>query len=188
MSRVRLMILTLAVTALVAAGCADAGSGDPDAGGAAEPGTGAEPPSSAEPGTGAVPEALDFRAPTVGGGELDATTLAGRPVAFWFWAAWCPRCAAAASDVKAVQSEYAGAAHVVGVAGLGSGESAMRDFVDRHELGGFPHLADDDGQVWQRFGVTTQEYFVLLDDSGEIVHEGGLSAQELRDRLASLTG
>ena len=34
----------------------------------------------------AVAEVLRFSAPIVGGGELDGSTLAGRPVAFWFWA------------------------------------------------------------------------------------------------------
>lgn len=34
----------------------------------------------------AVPEALRFTAPLVGGGEFDGSTVAGRPVAFWFWA------------------------------------------------------------------------------------------------------
>ncbi|BAN03282.1 hypothetical protein [Ilumatobacter coccineus] len=34
----------------------------------------------------AVPAALQFSAPLVGGGEIDATTLAGTPTAFWFWA------------------------------------------------------------------------------------------------------
>lgn len=34
----------------------------------------------------AVPAALQFSAPLVGGGEIDATTLAGTPTVFWFWA------------------------------------------------------------------------------------------------------
>ncbi|MBT5275722.1 MAG: hypothetical protein HOJ85_15875 [Ilumatobacter sp.] len=36
--------------------------------------------------TAAAPAALQFSAPLVGGGELDATTLAGKPTVFWFWA------------------------------------------------------------------------------------------------------
>ena len=38
--------------------------------------------------TGAVatPSALQFNVPLVGGGQLDGSTLAGRPIAFWFWA------------------------------------------------------------------------------------------------------
>jgi hypothetical protein len=34
----------------------------------------------------AAPAALQFSAPLVGGGELDATSLAGKPTVFWFWA------------------------------------------------------------------------------------------------------
>ena len=34
----------------------------------------------------AVARTLAFSAPVVGGGELNARSLAGRPVAFWFWA------------------------------------------------------------------------------------------------------
>jgi len=32
-----------------------------------------------------APELLQFTSPLVGGGELDATTLASKPTAFWFW-------------------------------------------------------------------------------------------------------
>ncbi|CAN5721262.1 hypothetical protein BH18ACT2_BH18ACT2_17650 [soil metagenome] len=33
-----------------------------------------------------MPAALDFDAPTVGGGQFDARTYAGQPLALWFWA------------------------------------------------------------------------------------------------------
>jgi len=36
--------------------------------------------------TAAAPEALQFSAPLVGGGELDLRSLAGTTVALWFWA------------------------------------------------------------------------------------------------------
>jgi hypothetical protein len=36
----------------------------------------------------AVPEVLDFQAPLLDGGTLDGASLAGRDVAFWFWAPW----------------------------------------------------------------------------------------------------
>jgi hypothetical protein len=32
-----------------------------------------------------VPDILQFQASLVGGGDFDATALAGQPVAFWFW-------------------------------------------------------------------------------------------------------
>jgi len=34
----------------------------------------------------AVPAALQFTAPAVGGGEIDAAQFAGTPTLFWFWA------------------------------------------------------------------------------------------------------
>lgn len=193
MSRVRPALLVVFISALVATGCggADEDPGDDTAGGPTAPATtGAPPPSGPPDSTGApsVPETLAFTARTVDGGELDGADLAGTPVAFWFWAAWCPRCAAAAGDIRDVQAEYDGRVHVVGVAGLESGDDAMRRFVDQHQLDGFPHLADDEGQVWQKFGVDSQEYFVILDSAGDIVHDGPLSGSGLRDQLATLAG
>ena len=35
-----------------------------------------------------APAALQFAAPLVGGGDIELTTLAGRPVLLWFWAPW----------------------------------------------------------------------------------------------------
>ncbi|GIF75988.1 hypothetical protein Asi02nite_55060 [Asanoa siamensis] len=64
----------------------------------------------------------------------------------------------------------------------------MRQFVTDRGIGGFVNLADDDGQVWQRFGVTTQEYYVLLDTAGSVVHKGPLTPDELRERVTALAG
>ncbi len=33
-----------------------------------------------------VPEALQFTAPLVGGGEFSGAAVAGKPTLFWFWA------------------------------------------------------------------------------------------------------
>lgn len=65
-------------------------------GGAPATGEGATPPSSASAPTGtvtmgpaaAVPDVLDFEAPLLGGGTLRGADLAGKDVAFWFWAPW----------------------------------------------------------------------------------------------------
>jgi len=34
----------------------------------------------------AIPDALRFAAPLVGGGQFEGASVAGKPVAFWFWA------------------------------------------------------------------------------------------------------
>lgn len=185
--------LLVSVALFGVAGCAGTPAGTPDVSG-----TGAAPviatptvPSAAVSAPGGpvtVPDSLKFTATTIDGKSFDGATLAGKPVVLWFWAAWCPKCRAKAPDVAAVQRDFAGKVHVVGVAGLGSGEAAMDKFAADTGIGGFPHLADDAGTVWKKFAVTTQEYFVVIGADGQIVHKGPLSGAELRQRATALAG
>jgi len=184
----RPVVAVLAVACLLVTGAACAGGGQPS-GIATGTSAGAPAVSTLPPASGqstAVPATLAFSAPVVGGGQFDGASLASKPAVLWFWAAWCPRCRAKAGDVKAVQAEYAGKVTFVGVAGLGSGDDAMAQFVAQHNLGGVTHLADDQGMVWRHFGVIEQEFFVVLDKAGTVVHKGPLSTSDLRQRLAAL--
>ncbi|MEJ3745583.1 redoxin domain-containing protein [Actinomycetes bacterium KLBMP 9797] len=185
----------VAMVAVAVTGCG--GNGDSGAA-ASDPPSGAVTPSTAAPvspsatsssaaGT-EVPRTLAFTATTVEGKPFDAATLADKPVVFWFWAAWCPRCRAAADDVAAVRRDFANRVHVVGVAGLNSGDDAMRAFVADRGIGGFVNLADDEGAVWRRFEVTAQEYYVVLDATGSVVHKGPMTGKALRDRVTALAG
>lgn len=186
-----LAFLTVAVVGLATAGCgSDTDGADPAGPPTTAPAAVAQTNTAApeDPDGPSVPETLAFTAATIDGDEFDGAQVAGAPVAFWFWAAWCSRCAAAAGDLREIQAAYAGQVEVVGVAGLGSGADGMRTFVAQHQLDDFPHLADDTGEVWQRFEVTTQEYFVILDAAGSVVYEGKLTADALRDRLDGLVG
>ena len=74
-------VLTLAV---VAAAC---GSDPADDGTTSSPARGGTSASPDAP-TPVLPDVLDFEAPLLGGGTLDGESLAGRDVAFWFWAPW----------------------------------------------------------------------------------------------------
>ncbi|WP_091191119.1 redoxin domain-containing protein [Micromonospora narathiwatensis] len=133
-----------------------------------------------------VPATLDFTARTIDGGSFTGGSLAGKPAVLWFWAAWCSRCRSVADDVAAVRRDNAGRVNLIGVAGLGSGADAMRRFARDTGIAAFPNLADDEGAVWRRFGVTSQEWYVLLDSTGKVVHSGALSQAELRRRVAEL--
>jgi len=81
----RILIVLCVVSAIaLAAGCgSDRSTASPAP---AAPGETSVPSASAVPGETSVPKVLQFTAPLVGGGELRAATLAGRPVALWFWA------------------------------------------------------------------------------------------------------
>lgn len=91
-ANVRLVFRRLAP--VIAAGLVLAACGSGDGGSDAAPATTvAAPAPTAPPGDGgggavAAPAALQFSAPLVGGGDIELTTLAGRPVLLWFWAPW----------------------------------------------------------------------------------------------------
>ncbi|MFE7897220.1 redoxin family protein [Streptomyces sp. NPDC057424] len=188
---------TLLPAALAAALLALTGCGSDD-GSASADGTGAStskassPAGSHDSGSGSqdaeVPETLHFTATTVDGKPFDAKTLAGKPTVLWFWAPWCPTCKGQAAETAKVAAAYEGRANVVGVAGLDK-NSAMRDFVADTGTGSFPHLSDENGEVWKRFEVTQQSHYVILDKNGKTVHEGVLpGGKGLAEKVAAVTG
>ncbi|MCM0677140.1 redoxin domain-containing protein [Micromonospora phytophila] len=189
-ARIVPLVLTAAVLGLTACG----GGGEPSpgaapattAGAAATPTVEASATGSASPAA-RVPQTLEFTARTIDGGSFAGSSLAGKPAVLWFWAAWCTRCRGVADEVAAVQRDNAARVNLIGVAGLGSGAEAMKRFARDTGITGFPHLADDDGAVWRRFDVTSQEHYVLLDSAGKVVHNGPLSQAELRTRVAGLS-
>lgn len=181
-------------TVLVLAGC---GGEQPDAGGSptstrppATETSGSRPADDAATGASATappaaPEELRFTAQTVDGEEFSGESLAGKPALLWFWAPWCPNCQAEAPTI-AEAARTAGDVQFVGVAAQDE-VSAMRDFVQRFDLGSFPHIADTDATVWQRFGVTHQPAYAFVSSDGTIEMEtSNLDDGELLDRIGAL--
>lgn len=188
----------LVTAALLATACG--GQGTAPAGGAtteaqatsaAPPATTAPattaPPASGEPAPekAAVPEALKFSAKTLEGKTFQGESLAGRPVVFWFWAPWCPKCMSEAPHVKAAAGEYGDVAFV-GVAGLDT-EAAMKEFVQRTGTDGFTQLSDEKGAVWTKLGVSAQSTFVFMKPDGTTAKASGpLGEKQLDDLVRAL--
>ncbi len=128
-----------------------------------------------------VPEVLRFEAEQVSGEAFDAADLAGTDTVLWFWAPWCTECAAAAPQVQAA-AEAAPDIEFVGVAGLSSDVGDMQAFVDQHGLT-FPQLADADGSIYTRFGITQQDVYVLVSEDGAVdrvdSYSGDVDLQQL---------
>ena len=82
----------VAALVLVVSGCGAGGATS------AADGRTTDDTSSGSPTT-ATPAVLDFTSQTVDGDAFDASTLAGKPTVFWFWAPWCPTCRAQISGV-----------------------------------------------------------------------------------------
>lgn len=178
---------------LLLAGCGDepsAAGGEPTTTSAQAPSTQPpdDAPTSATTGTVTeppVPEKLDFSARTVDGKTFSGASLAGKPAVLWFWAPWCPKCQAEAPTI----AEVAGTASGVQFVGVAAQDEvpAMRDFVTRFDLGTFPHIADTDAAVWQRFGVTYQPAYAFVGSNGDIeVETDQLDKDELIARIGSL--
>lgn len=177
----RTMVVLLGVL-LTLGGCADP---TPPSAAPPPPSAGSAPSPAGAAGAAGAKATLDFTARTLDGATFDGATLAGKPAVLWFWAPWCPTCAGQANGVKTTAERLAGKVTVVGVAGLDQPD-AMRRFVGQWKLEAIPHLADEAGTVWKRFGVTAQSTFVFLDASGTVVYKGALSGDDLPDLAARL--
>ena len=133
-----------------------------------------------------VPELLRFEASTIDGASFSGASLAGKPVVLWFWAPWCAVCRSQAPEVTALAEEYAEAVSVIGVGSLDSGD-AIASFGE--DVDGLTHLSDPDGQLYQRFGITEQSSFVVLDAEGnEVLRTGYADDDALAGTVADLAG
>jgi len=165
----RLTVLALLLVALLTA-CGTS----TDSGAATDPGE-----------AGATPHTLEFTATTAAGASFDATSLAGKPVVFWFWAPWCPTCRAQAPGVQRLAATYGDKVNIVGVGSLDQ-EEAIRGFAEA--VPEVTQLVDPDGSVWRHFGVTAQSTYLVLDVYGSTIASGYLDDDDLADVVDQLAG
>lgn len=70
-----------------------------------------------------------------------------------------------------------------GKAGLGE----MRSFVERHDLGFVPSVADPEGQLWSKLGVRAPPTWIFVDAGGKTTTEfGDFEPDALRARFDKL--
>jgi thiol-disulfide isomerase/thioredoxin len=178
----RLALALVAPLAISLAACGgEATTAADDPGSASAPDSPSDPASDraatdpAERPDAAVPELLDFTSTTVAGEAFEGASLAGRPVVLWFWAPWCPTCRGQIPQVEELATAYGNEVSVVGIGSLDSAE-AIAGFAG--DVDGITHLEDADGVLWQRFGVTEQSSFVVLDADGEVAFEAGYGGED----------
>jgi thiol-disulfide isomerase/thioredoxin len=174
-------IAALGGTAVLVSGCAS------DTEQPATPATASMTSAAASPAPdAAVPAQLQFSATTLGGEQFSGESLLGSPAVLWFWAPWCPTCQREAPMVGQAAADHPGV-RFLGVAGLDQ-PPAMQQFVDRYPVGDFTHLADVDGEVWTKFGITQQPAFAFVGADGTVdVVRGTLSDTELTERIDALS-
>ena len=141
---------------------------------------------SSQPAAKTVPAQLEFAAKTIDGQDFSGQSLLGKPDVLWFWAPWCPVCQREAPMVGQVAAAHP-AVTFVGVAALDQ-LPAMRQFVDKYPVKGFTQLADTDGKVWAKFGVTHQPAYAFIGADGSVdVVKGSLAEADLTQRVTALS-
>lgn len=135
-----------------------------------------------------TPASLQFASTTVDGKAFKGGTLAKKPAVLWFWAPWCGTCQGQAAQTAKLADKYKGKVNFVGVAGLDK-TKPIRGFISSQKVGNFPHLNDQKGSVWKKFGITQQSSYVMLDKNGKKVHEGvATGPSELNKLVSGLSG
>ncbi|MEM7326879.1 MAG: hypothetical protein AAF531_27595 [Actinomycetota bacterium] len=82
-----------------------------------------------------------------------------------------------------VQQQFGDDVRIVGVPGLSNNE-AMQMFINEHDVASIVHLIDD-GELWDRFGVTEQRTYVFINDNGDTRTTGyGSLASDVEDLIA----
>ena len=129
---------------------------------------------------------LSFAGTTLDGKAFDANTMAGRPAILWFWAPWCATCAQEAQSISDLAVDYRGEIGILGIAGMGDNQQ-MHQFVSDLDVGDVPHLDDETGALWRKFGITQQSTYVFVDRTGKIVKTGYLDDLALTAEVEKLT-
>jgi len=61
---------------------------------------------------------------------------------------------------------------LVGVPG-GDSQDSYRNFVSKHQLDDIPQVTNEDGDLWGKFGVSSQPRWVLVRTDGTLERGGG---------------
>ena len=158
--RVRMMSAA-ALACLLVAGCAAATDGEHTS---RTPGASASAVETAGP---AQDGPFDFTAATAAGGTLEGESLKYRDVILWFWAPWCPTCLVEGKDYVAdAIAQMPEGVELVGVAGRITDDAEVGEFVDFTGTGEGTHVLDEDGSLWEGFGVVLQPAFLFVNDDG----------------------
>ena len=109
-------------------------------------------------------DAITFQA--VDGTSVTLDDFGEQPTVLWFWSPHWGRCQIEASTVAEAQKKFIGQVDFVGVAGR-SDLNNVKEFITSFDVEEFPHLYDPDGEIWARYGVSSQPAWVFIDSNGE---------------------
>jgi len=84
-----------------------------------------------------------------------------------------------------VQEQFAGRVEIIGIGGSSTSVPDLERFVASYGASGLTHVSDTDNSVWERYGVTSQQTFVFINDDGS-AESGKVDTAFLGDRVEQL--
>jgi thiol-disulfide isomerase/thioredoxin len=105
-----------------------------------------------------------------------------------FWSSTCIPCVTEMPEFDAVHTELDGTVAFLGINTAEGSDPALR-FLERVPVG-YDLARDPDGSVLRAFGRSNLPTTVLIDAEGTVrdIHTGMLSGDDLRSRIAEVTG
>ncbi len=121
-----------------------------------------------------------FAGQLVDGNVVSLTEYRGAPVLVHFWASWCGICRLEEDGIDAIAADHP----VITIAMQSGDEDEIRAYLQQRGLS-FPVLADPQGQLAARYGVSAVPASFIIDASGQVrfVELGYSSETGLRIRL-----
>ncbi len=99
-----------------------------------------------------MPEAFNFTAATLDGGQFDGSSLYGKATILWFWAPWCGSCAADSKYVLAAIPDLPAGVQIIGVPTF-SDDASMHEFADSLGVNVLTNVVDGDGAISLGFNL-----------------------------------
>jgi cytochrome c biogenesis protein CcmG/thiol:disulfide interchange protein DsbE len=132
-------------------------------------------------------KAPEFSAPILDGdGTFGTANLVGTPYVLNFWASWCAPCVDEAPMLKQANDRFGDQVEFVGVDIRDARGDALK-FVREHGLA-YPHVRDEELELYRDFGLTGQPETFFVDANGVILEHvnGPLSEDVLSELVGEL--
>jgi thiol-disulfide isomerase/thioredoxin len=133
-----------------------------------------------------VGERMEFRLPTLDGGEVSPADFRGRVVLLDFWATWCVPCRAQKAVLEDVVPHYPeDSLHVLAV-DVGEDAALVREYL-ADDPAPFPVVLDRDTSFFTSLGLYSLPSLIVLDGEGRLVEQmtGVVDARRLHELLAA---
>lgn len=141
------------------------------------------------PGSSGAEPVTDFSAKLIDGGVFSLSEYRGdKAILLKFWATWCRTCLKQMPDYRKLHEKYGERVQFLSVnVAVNDPLEKVRAAVREHRLT-MPVTYDEEGTLWNQFGIMGTPMYALIDNRGEIIFRGYHHDENLELALEGLPG